>query len=133
MSFPTGEMVAAFGKFLYFESLKSTFIERHPDMADRVESGSSPAFHLKVGLSGGRSVVLSHMRFTYRVAWAIVDPALHSDPAVWPLDTPVEILADALHARASAYISGTPMPSPWCWNESEASDVTRLADLRTSS
>ncbi|MFF3654432.1 hypothetical protein [Streptomyces olivochromogenes] len=129
MAFPSGDMVAAFDKFLYFQSLESALLERHQEMADRVEFSSSVPFHLKVKLSGGRSVVLARVTFKHQVAWTISDPTLHSEPSVWQLDTSVEVLADALHARASAYLSDAPMPSPWCWNESEPSDTTRLADL----
>ncbi|WP_164835988.1 hypothetical protein [Actinacidiphila soli] len=54
---------------------------------------------------------------------------LDSEPSVWPLNTPDEVLVDALYAHASAHLAGVPVASPWRWHESEPSDMTELADL----
>ncbi|WP_327361414.1 hypothetical protein [Streptomyces sp. NBC_01296] len=129
MAFPPGDMVAAFGNFLHFQSLESTFLERHPELADRVEFNAASPFFLKVNLPGERSVVLARGSYKLQVAWTIVDPSPHSDPSVWALDTSVEVLVDALHARAAAHVFSTPVPSPLRWDEGEASDMTQLADL----
>ncbi|MGW3054442.1 hypothetical protein ACWC98_00730 [Streptomyces goshikiensis] len=129
MAFPTGDIVAAFGKFLHYQELESTFLDRHPDLADRVEFNAAGPFFLKVKLAGKRSVVLARVNYQHQVAWSIVDPSLHGDPSVWALDTPVDVLVDALHARAVTHLSGTPVPSPLRWDEGEPSDMTKLADL----
>ncbi|MFD3467420.1 hypothetical protein ACFWWM_13815 [Streptomyces sp. NPDC058682] len=129
LAFPTGDMVAALGNFLYFQSLESTFLERHPELADRVEFNAAGPFFLKVNLSGGRSVALARVNYKHQVAWTVVDPSLHSDPSVWALDTSVEVLVGALYARAAAHLFDTPVPSPLCWDEGEPSDMTELADL----
>ncbi|MER6168144.1 hypothetical protein [Streptomyces violaceorubidus] len=122
-------MVAAFGNFLHFQSLESTFLKRHPKWADRVEFNAAGPFFLKVNLSGGRSVALARVNYQHQVAWTIVDPSLHSDPSVWALDTSVEVLVDALYAHAAAHLFDTPVPSPLRWDEGEPSDMTQLADL----
>ncbi|MCX4593850.1 hypothetical protein OG819_30090 [Streptomyces sp. NBC_01549] len=130
MPFPPGGMVAAFGRHLHFKSLEQALCERHPELADRVHFDDvNRLMHLKVTLSGGRSVALAQVRMGYSIVWAVIDPVLDSEPSVWPLDTPDEVLVDALHAVASAHLTDVPVASPWRWNESEPSDMTELADL----
>ncbi|MCX5334557.1 hypothetical protein [Streptomyces sp. NBC_00140] len=130
MPFPPGDMVAAFGRHLHFKSLEQALCERHPEVADRVRfDDTNLLMHLKVTLSGQRSVALAQVRMGYTIVWAVLDPVLNSEPSVWPLDTPDEVLVDALHAVASAHLAGEPVASPWRWNESEPSDMTELADL----
>lgn len=130
MPFPPGDMVAAFGRHLHFKSLEQALCDRHPELADRVifDDANHP-MHLKVTLSGRRSVVLAQVRMGYTIVWAVMDPVLNSEPSVWPLDTPDEVLVDAVHAVASAHLADVPVPSPWRWNEGEPSDMTDLADL----
>ncbi|MEU8654173.1 hypothetical protein [Streptomyces sp. NPDC048737] len=130
MPFPPGDMVAAFGRHLHFKSLEQALCERHPELADRVHFDDvNRLMHLKVTLSGGRSVGLAQVRMGYSIVWAVIDPVLNSEPSLWPLDTPDEVLVDALHAVASAHLADVPVASPWRWNESEPSDMTQLADL----
>ncbi|MFD4286598.1 hypothetical protein ACFWRD_08285 [Streptomyces sindenensis] len=130
LPFPPGDMVAAFGRHLHFKSLEQALCERHPELADRVQfDDANPQMHLKVTLSGKRSVALAQVRMGYTIVWAVLDPVLNSEPSVWPLHTPDEVLVDALHAMASAHLTDVPVPSPWRWNESEPSDMTELADL----
>lgn len=130
MPFPPSDMVAAFSRHLHFKSLEQALCERHPELAGRVRfDDANLLMHLKVMLSGERSVALAQVRMGYSVVWAVVDPELDSEPSVWPLNTPDEVLVDALHAVAAAHLTGEPVPSPWRWNESEPSDMTELADL----
>ncbi|GGL15495.1 hypothetical protein [Streptomyces flaveus] len=130
MPFPPGDMVAAFGRHLHFKSLEQALCDRHPELADRVRfDDANHPMHLKVTLSGRRSVVLAQVRMGYTIVWAVMDPVLNSEPSVWPLDTPDEVLVDALHAVASAHLTDLPVASPWRWNESKPSDMTELADL----
>ncbi|MFF3909819.1 hypothetical protein ACFYZJ_28465 [Streptomyces sp. NPDC001848] len=130
MPFPPGDMVAAFGRHLHFKSLEQALVDRHPEVADRVRfDDTSRLMHLKVTLSTGRSVALAQVRMGYSTVWCVMGPELDSEPSVWPLDTPDEVLVDALHAVASARITGQAVSSPWRWNESEPSDLTELADL----
>ncbi|MET8163746.1 hypothetical protein ABZT34_05700 [Streptomyces sp. NPDC005329] len=130
LPFPPGDMVAAFGRHLHFKSLEQALCDRHPELADRVIfDDANHLMHLKVTLSGRRSVALAQVRMGYTIVWAVIDPVLDSEPSVWPLDTPDEVLVDALHAVASAHLAGVPVPSPWRWNEGEPSDMTELADL----
>ncbi|MFE1438655.1 hypothetical protein [Streptomyces sp. NPDC058739] len=130
MPFPPGDMVAAFGRHLHFKSLEQALCDRHPELADRVHFDDvNRLMHLKVRLPGARSVALAQVRMGYTIVWAVLDPVLNSEPSVWPLDTPDEVLVDALHAVASAHLADVPVPSPWRWNESEPSGMTELADL----
>ncbi|SFY44060.1 hypothetical protein SAMN02787144_10429 [Streptomyces atratus] len=130
MPFPPGDMVAAFGRHLHLKSLEQALCDRHPELADRVHFDDvNRLMHLKVTLSGKRSVALAQVRMGYTIVWAVLDPVLNSEPSVWPLDTPDKVLVDGLHAVASAHLTGVPVASPWRWNESEASDMTELADL----
>ncbi|WP_408055954.1 hypothetical protein [Streptomyces blattellae] len=130
MPFPPGDMVAAFGRHVHFQSLEQALRERHPELADRVHFDDSQGrMLLKVALSGGRSVALAHVRMDHAIVWAVMDPVLDSEPSLWPLDTPDEVLVDAVHAHASAHLTGEPVASPWCWHESEPSEMTELADL----
>ncbi|MET8181579.1 hypothetical protein [Streptomyces sp. NPDC005336] len=123
-------MVAAFGRHLHFKSLEQALLDRHPEVADRVcFDDTSRLMHLKVTLSAGRSVALAQVRMGYSTVWCVMGPELDSEPSVWPLDTPDEVLVDALHAVASARITGEAVSTPWRWNESEPSDMTELADL----
>ncbi|MEU0406244.1 hypothetical protein ABZ307_00250 [Streptomyces griseorubiginosus] len=133
MPFPPGDMVAAFSRHLHFKSLEQALLDRHPEVADRVRfDDTSRLMHLKVTLSAGRSVALAQVRMGFSTVWCVMGPELDSEPSVWPLDTPDEVLVDALHAVASARITGEAVSSPWRWNESEPSDMTELADLLDS-
>ncbi|MGW5663283.1 hypothetical protein ACWEWG_24755 [Streptomyces sp. NPDC003758] len=128
--FPPGDMVAAFGRHLHFQSLEQALLDRHPEVADRVRfDDTSRLMHLKVTLSSRRSVALAQVRMGYSTVWCVMGPDLDSEPSVWPLDTPDEVLVDALHAVAWAHITGEPVASPWRWDESEPSEMTELADL----
>ncbi|MFD5748198.1 hypothetical protein [Streptomyces sp. NPDC127033] len=130
LPFPPGDIVAAFGRHLHFKGLEQALWERHPDVAARAHfDDTKPMMHLKVMLSGRQSVALAQVRMGYTIVWAVLDPSLDGDPFVWPLDTSDETLVDALHAVASARLTGEPLASPWRWNESRPSDMTELADL----
>ncbi|MET9479976.1 hypothetical protein [Streptomyces sp. NPDC006638] len=133
MPFPPGDVVAAFGRHLHFQSLASTLRERHPELAERVHFDDSQGrMLLKVTLYGGQSIGLAHIRMGYAIVWAVLDPDLNSEPSLWPLDTPDDVLVDIVHAYASAHLAGEPVPSPWRWHESETSAMTELADLLDS-
>ncbi|MEU2598924.1 hypothetical protein [Streptomyces hirsutus] len=130
MPFPPGDMVAAFGIHLHFQALEQALCERHPELAERVRFDDSQGrMLLKVFLSGAQAVGLAHVRMGHSIVWAVMDPVLRSEPYLWPLNTPDEVLVDALHAHASAHLTGEPLSSPWRWNESEPSEITELADL----
>lgn len=130
MPFPPGDMVAAFGLHLHFQSLAQALRERHPELAERVVFDDSQGrMLLKVLLSGAQSVGLAHVRMGHSIVWAVLDPVLNSEPSLWPLNTPADVLVDAVHAHASAQLTGEPLPSPWRWNECEPSEMTELADL----
>jgi hypothetical protein len=123
-------MIAAFSRHLHFQGLEQALRERHPQLADRVHFDDTQGrMVLKVALSDTQSVVLAHVRMGHTVVWAVVDPVLNSDPRVWPANTPDEVLVNALHAVATAHLTGEPVPSPWRWNESAPSELTELADL----
>ncbi|MFD5128004.1 hypothetical protein [Streptomyces olindensis] len=130
MPFPPGDMVAAFGRHLHFKCLEQALIDRHPEVAERVcFDDTNRLMHLKVTLSAGRSVALAQVHMGYSTVWCVMAPELDSKPSVWPLDTPDEVLVDALHAVASARITGKAVSSPWRWDESSRSDMTELADI----
>jgi hypothetical protein len=123
-------MVAAFSRHLHFQGLEQTLCERHPDLAERVRfEDSQGRMLLKVLLFGAQSVGLAQVRMGHSIVWAVLDPGLRSEPYLWPLSTPGNVLVDALHAHASAHLTGEPLSSPWRWNESEPSEMTELADL----
>ncbi|MGC9442287.1 hypothetical protein [Streptomyces sp. WG5] len=133
LPFPPGDMVAAFGRHLHFQSLEQALCERHPELAERVRFDDSQGrMLLKVALSGARSVALAHLRLDHTIVWAVLDPVLDSEPSLWPLDTPDDVLVDAVHAHATAQLNGEPVSSPWRWHESEPSEMTALADLLDS-
>ncbi|WP_079176835.1 hypothetical protein [Streptomyces sp. MUSC 14] len=123
-------MVAAFGRHLHFQSMEQALRERHPELAGRVHFDDSRGrMLLKVALSGVQSVGLAHVRMGHAIVWAVVDPVLDSEPSVWPVDTPDDVLVDVVHAHASSHLTGEPVASPWRWHESEPCEMTELADL----
>jgi hypothetical protein len=123
-------MLAAFSRHIHFQRLERNARERHPELADRIRFDDTQGrMFLKVASSGTRSVALGHVRMGHTIVWAITDPDLNSEPGVWPLDTPDGVLVDALHAVATAHLTGEPVASPWRWNESAPSEMTELADL----
>ncbi|MEU8028031.1 hypothetical protein AB0C13_05260 [Streptomyces sp. NPDC049099] len=124
-------MIAASGIHMHFQTLEQLLLERHPELAGRVYFNSvGPQTYLRVELSGDRGTGLTLARLGRTFVWLVVDPTLDSEFSVWPLNTtPNEVLVDALHAHASAYLAGVPVASPWRWHESEPSDMTELADL----
>ncbi|MEU6883702.1 hypothetical protein ABZ918_00350 [Streptomyces viridosporus] len=123
-------MVAAFAMHLRFQALEQNLRERHPELAERVRFDDSQGrMLLKVLLFGAQSVGLAQVRMGHSSVWAVVDPVLRSEPYLWPLSTPDDVLVDALHAHASAHLTGEPLSSPWRWNESKSSEITELADL----
>lgn len=130
MLFPPGDVVAAFSRHMHFQILEQKLRERHPQLADRVRLDDFDGkMLLKVALTGKQSVGLAQIRMGHAIVWAVLDPVLNSEPSVWPVHTPDEVLVDALHAVAHAHLVGEPIPSPWCWHESEHSEMTKLADL----
>ncbi|XVQ89107.1 hypothetical protein ACQP15_17340 [Microbispora siamensis] len=123
-------MVAGFGRHLRFQGLEQLLHERHPELGARVHFNSAgPQLYLMVKLSGNRGVGLTQSRLGHAFIWLLVDPVLESEPSVWPLNTPDEELVDALHAHATAHLTGVLVASPWRWHESKPSDMTELADL----
>ncbi|MFE1291303.1 hypothetical protein [Streptomyces sp. NPDC058751] len=115
---------------LHFKILEQSLRDRHPELADRVHLDHMHRLTpLKVILPDQRSVALIQVRIGSTQVWALLDPIADAEPSVWPLYTPDAVLVDALHAVASARLADVPVPSPWCWNESEPSDMTELADL----
>lgn len=131
MPFPPSGMVAAFGIQLHFQTLEQLLLERHPELAGLVHFNSSgPQLYLRVILPEDGAVGLALVKLDHTFAWLVFDSVLNSQSSVWPLnETPNEVLVDALHAQASAHLVGMPVASPWCWHESEPSDMTELADL----
>lgn len=130
MPFPTADMVTAFSRHMHFQTLERALCERHPELAGRVRCDDTDGrMLLKVAMNDRQSVGLANVRMGHAIVWAIIDPDLNSDPYVWPVHTPDEVLVDALHAVASAYLASEPIASPWRWRESESSEATELADL----
>ncbi|WP_416966969.1 hypothetical protein [Streptomyces sp. 4F14] len=130
MSFPPGDIVDAFGRHLHGELLERQLCERHPELADRVrlhETGRGRL--LLVRVSGARQVSLAQVRMGHATVWCVRDPVLDNPPYVWPITTPDEVLVDALHAVATACLTGEPVASPWRWQESASSEMTEFADL----
>ncbi|MGJ5897370.1 hypothetical protein ACSCBZ_36300 [Streptomyces niveiscabiei] len=122
--------MAAFGRHMHVELLEQQLCKRHPELADRVRlHDASNGRLLLVRMSGAQHVGLAQVRMGHSVVWAIMDPVLDNPPSVWPISTPDEVLVDALHAAATACLTGEPVASPWRWHESESSDMTELADL----
>ncbi|WP_240361633.1 hypothetical protein [Streptomyces sp. MBT27] len=128
MPFPPRDVVAPFGIYMHFQSLGQLLAERHPELAHRIEVPETGPSHLKVRLSETTGVVLAHVRFRSTITWVLTGPTLAYEPTVLPLNTTDEKLVDAVHAHASACLQGAPVPSPWRWHETEASDLTELAD-----
>ncbi|WP_228915658.1 hypothetical protein [Streptomyces sp. DH20] len=115
---------------MHFQTLEQTVRERYPELAERVRFHDSEGLMLlKVLLSGTQSVGLALVRMGHSIVWGVMDPVLNSEPSLWPLNTPDDVLVDALHAHASAHLTGQQLSSPWRWNESEPSEMTELADL----
>ncbi|MFF9177770.1 hypothetical protein [Streptomyces sp. NPDC014793] len=124
-------MVAAFGIHMHFQTLERLLLERHPELAGRVYCNSAgPQMYLRVELSADQGVGLALVRLDHTFVWMLFDSVLDRESSAWPLNTtPDEVLVDALHAQASAHLAGVRVTSPWCWHESEPSDMTELADL----
>ncbi|MFJ7261275.1 hypothetical protein ACIQV2_14010 [Streptomyces globosus] len=134
MGFPTSDVLAAHGKWMYFSGFADELRERHPELASRVHFNSGgPLLFVKVMLSGESGVALAITRMGTIDAFTLITPELGSLPSVWAPGTPREVLVDALAAHATARLAGEPVPSPWRWNQSERSDVTDLADLLAGS
>ncbi|MFJ3933679.1 hypothetical protein [Streptomyces sp. NPDC090029] len=134
MPFPTSDVLAAHGKWMYFSGFADELRERHPELASRVYFNSGgPRLYVKVRLSGESGVGLAITRMGTMEALTLITPELGSLPSVWAPGTPREVLVDALAAQATARLAGEPVPSPWRWNQSQRSDVTDLADLLADS
>jgi hypothetical protein len=130
LPFPPRDVVTAFGVHLHFKAMEQELCERHPGMANRVRfDDSKGVMRLAVMLDNERSVILTHFRVGHTLMWGVIDPLLNSEPSIWPLHTPNDVLLDVLHAHASAILNRQPLASPWRWNESESSELTELADL----
>ncbi|MFD5308226.1 hypothetical protein [Streptomyces ardesiacus] len=113
MSFPPRDMVAALSRHLHFQTLEQSLRERHPELAERVRLHDSEGrMLLKVLLSGTQSVGLAFVRMGHSTVWTVMGPVLNSEPSLWPLNTPNDVLVDALHAHASAHLTGEPLSSP---------------------
>ncbi|MFI1865527.1 hypothetical protein [Streptomyces jumonjinensis] len=130
MGFPTGDTLAAHGKWLYFSGLEQELRERHPELAHRVFFNSAgPLLYVKVRMSGESGIVLAICRLGHAETWTLTGPEPDGLPSVWAPGTPREVLIEALAAQATARLAGVPVASPWRWDESERSEVTELADL----
>jgi hypothetical protein len=132
LSFPTSDMVAGFSTYLYFRSLEDELRERAPELAERIERPEVSPLFIKVHLKAGTCLILAQTSLGGTAVWALVDPDFRSARRIWPLTTPIEVLAEALAVRANAWIRGSAEPSPWRWDEPKASAATELADLLTA-
>ncbi|MEU8513991.1 hypothetical protein AB0C76_20735 [Kitasatospora sp. NPDC048722] len=115
-----------------FEALGERFRTRHPDLAGRLEVPQSPALHLSVPLSGGRFVGLALVRFAkpydYTPVWAVVGSKPSEPPRIWSGITDMDVLVDALHARAVAELEYAQEQTPWRWDEPATGEIVELAD-----
>ncbi|MFJ2863915.1 hypothetical protein [Kitasatospora sp. NPDC087314] len=120
------------GNLLMYEALGRRFRTRHPDLAERLQVPQSPTPHLSVPLNGGRSVVLAQMRFAkpydYTPVWAVVGPKVSEPPRIWYGTTDMDVLVDALHARAVAELESEEEQTPWRWDEPAIGEIVALAD-----
>ncbi|WP_247701804.1 hypothetical protein [Streptomyces sp. F63] len=134
MGFPTSDMVSVMSWHLKFQSLHGLLVERHPVWEPRASIVADKNNILKITLADepDRGVGLAVVRVRHTQVWAVIDgmDPFHGNLLVWPLQgTSDETLVDALHACAVAAERREPLPSPWRWNESGASELTELADL----
>ena len=129
MPFPTGDETAAFAEYMRFKSLEDLLRQRAPEYAGRIERPDTSPFHLKIRLDDGTGVLLGWLRKPPG-AWVIIDPrtVLPVDRA-WSLDTPDDVLVEALRVRAAAWLAGASEPGPWRWDEAVESEATQLAEL----
>ncbi|MEV0122654.1 hypothetical protein AB0I16_14090 [Streptomyces sp. NPDC050703] len=129
-------MLNAMSWYLKFQGLRDLLLERHAEWGSRAEVVDGKNV-LKITLDdmSDRGVVLAVIRAGHLHTWAVIDgtDVLRGNTRVWPVHgTTDETLVDALHACAAATDRREPLPSPWCWNEAEASELTELADLLTA-
>ncbi|MFJ7278367.1 hypothetical protein [Kitasatospora sp. NPDC098663] len=120
------------GDLLMYEAFGERFRTRHPDLARRLEVRQSPTLHLSVSLAGERSVALAQMRFAkpydHTPVWAVVGPKISEPPRIWSGTTDMDVLVDALHARAVAELEREEEQGPWRWDEPAAGEMVALAD-----
>ncbi|WP_143200442.1 hypothetical protein [Kitasatospora sp. CB01950] len=120
------------GNLLVYEALGERFRTRHPDLAGRLQVPHSHPLHLSVPLTGGQSVVLAQLRFAkphdYTPVWAIAGPKISEPPRIWYSTTGMDVLVDALHARAVAELERDEEQTPWKWDEPAAGEIVALAD-----
>lgn len=130
MPFPTSGEMAAFAALMQYRSLEDLLRKRAPEYAERIERPDTQPLFLKIRLDDGGSGVMLHFMSRLPGAWIISDlQSALIRPRVWGLDTPPEILVDALKARAAARLADVPEPAPWRWDEATESAQTKLADL----
>lgn len=129
MPLPTSDEMAGFAEFMRFKSLEDLLRQRAPEYAERTEQPDTAPLHLKIRLDDGTGVLL---RWLSKLpgAWVIIDPqSAQSVARVWSLDTPDEVLIEALRVRAAARLAGEPEPGPWRWDEAVESEATQLGEL----
>ncbi len=132
MGFPSSDMLAAMGNLLMYEALGERFRTRHPDLAGRLQVPQSPKLHLSVPLNGGRSVALAQMRFAkpydYTPVWVIAGSTISEPSRIWYGTTDMDVLVDALRARAVAELEREEEQTPWRWDEPAIGEIVALAD-----
>ncbi|MFJ8431141.1 hypothetical protein ACIQ9P_07545 [Kitasatospora sp. NPDC094019] len=75
---------------------------------------------------------LAQVRFAkpydYAPVWAVAGPRISERPRVWSGLTDMDVLVDALHARAVAELEREEELSPWRWDEPSVGEMVALAD-----
>ena len=129
MPLPTSDEMAGFAKLMRFRSLENLLRQRAPEYAERIERPDTAPFHLRIRLDDGTGVLPGWMS-KLPGAWVIIDPqSAQPVSRFWSLDTPDDVLIEALRVRAAARLAGAPEPGPWRWDESVESEATELGDL----
>jgi hypothetical protein len=127
--FPTSDEAAAFAEFMHFKSLEDLLRQRAPEYAERIERPDTAPLHLKIRLDDGTGVLVGWLSKPPG-AWVITGPEpARSVTRVWSLDTPDEVLVEALRVRAAARLAGASEPVPWRWDEAVESEATQLSEL----
>jgi hypothetical protein len=126
---PISDEMAGFAEFMRFKSLEDLLRQRAPEYAERIERPDTAPLHLKIRLDDGTGVLLGWLS-KLPGAWVIIDPqSAQSVARVWSLDTPDEVLIEALRVRAAARLAGASEPVPWRWGEAVESEATQLGEL----
>ena len=125
------ELSSRMNDISWFGAIEKSLLDLRPDLAGRiVQNETRPLLHVMCGSS--QSVGAGRGRIRHYPVWFVSDPNPGSGATCVPATFGAAPVAQCMVARLDAWETGSPIASPWRWDEPEQSEITRLADALTS-